>query len=254
MKNFLIASTLLVSFIFLVGCKKAYDYIEKDPNAEIKKCLLEKIAYSDPWGTEDTVVFSYNKAGDPLTGIRTSPGTGAPNYVFKYDKKGNLTEFIGMYRNGVGSEFWHKYFYDGTGKIVLDSNYIFCRVQNGQPVDPALTPEPDGSSLTFYTYDARCRIIKDSTIYSMGWTNVVTYSYDVYGNRTGFEYDQNANFHRTNKIWMFLDRDYSISNPFIAESYNSMSLPTKIDLSSKGVLQQFLVNHFSKATITYSCK
>jgi hypothetical protein len=202
-----------------------------------------------------TIVFTYNSCGDPLIGARPSPGTGAPNYIFKYDKKGRLTDFIGMYAGGTTSEFWQKFFYDGLGNIVFDSTYLFCKVQNGQPVDPRLTPEPDGLSFTFYTYDVKGRVIKDSIIsISYGWNFARTYSYNTDGNRTGREYDQKINFRRTNKIWMFIDRDYSINNPFTADSYNSKELPTKINLTSKGTYQIFLGNYFLEADITYSCK
>lgn len=244
-------------FLFFVpACKKAYDYIEANPNADMKNCSLLKIVFGDPWSdTKDSIVFTYNSCGDPVTGTRPSPKTGAPNYIFKYDKKGRLTDFAGLYADPTSSEFWHKYFYDGMGRIVLDSNYIFCRVENGQPVNPDLTPAPDRTSVTFYYYDTKCRIIKDSTVSSSyGLLFLHTYAYDANGNKIGAEYDQKLNFRRTNKIWMFLEKDYSVNNPFVANNYNSSGLPTKINLSPKGGYLRFLENYFTEADITYSCK
>src|SRR5689334_8593710 len=111
MKRF-IAIVIVATMAIIPACKKAYDYIEHNPNAEMKNCAIQKFVFSSLYWPKDSIVFTNNQYGDPIKGIRPSPGTGAPNFFFNYDKKGRLTEFIGMYAFSTGSEFWHRYFYD----------------------------------------------------------------------------------------------------------------------------------------------
>ncbi|HEY6956635.1 MAG TPA: hypothetical protein VI385_15395, partial [Flavisolibacter sp.] len=130
-----------------------------------------------------------------------------------------------------------------------DSLYTFVSFQNG-----VITEYLD-AAMTFYTYDKEGRIIKDSTLWHGGYSTVINhYSYDVNGNLEGNQYDQNLNPHRTNKIWMFLDRDYSVNNPFVADSYNAHKLPTKLNLDPKTSYFKLLTDYFHNAEIIYGCK
>lgn len=49
--------------------------------------------------------------------------------------------------------------------------------------------------------------------------------YDASGNPTGRTYDNKLNMNRTNSVWMFITRDYSVNNPFTAKQYNDKELP-----------------------------
>ena len=44
----------------------------------------------------------------------------------------------------------------------------------------------------------------------------------------GVVYDNKMNINRTNDIWQFLSRDYSVNNPFTAAAYNTARFPTTI--------------------------
>ena len=251
---------LLIAIAALTSCQKADEQLEEQSlkvnrlksvknNAEIKDCRILQISY--PLGnTNDVMQFTYNSFGDPVSVTRLlGTHTGHPNFVFKYDEKNRLIEFIGHYNNSVFAEFWHKYFYDKDGNIVLDSGYIFPRVVNGFPENAHI------QQLTYYTYDNQQRIIKDSTVFSTSATaSVHTYTYDARGNKTGVSYDDQVNLNRTNKIWMFINRDYSINNPFKADSYNLLGLPTSLNLPSHERLFGFLGTSLSKAQINYECK
>ena len=114
--------------------------------------------------------------------------------------------------------------------------------------------------LTTYTYDGTCRVIKtsaiDLSIAGGGTPAVNTYTYDASGNlvRPGIVYDNKVNIHRTNKIFMFVDRDFSMNNPFTAATYNGYSLPWT--LSSPGVLLPkilFLQRPIDNSTFVYAC-
>jgi hypothetical protein len=242
----------------LSSCQKKDEYLDTefakgkhiDGNAksigELKKCSILQIIYPVPGGTTDVLQFMYNSSGDPLSIKRNSGGhTGYPNYDFKYDQKKKLTDFVGPY-NSTTAEFWHKYFYDGYGNIVLDSTYIFPTIVNGFPENAY------DRRLTFYTYDVYNRIIKDSTVSASAPPVVHTYAYDANGNKTGRSYDGNTNINRTNSIWMFLNRDYSVNNPFNADAYNTSGLPTNFNLSQENAFG-FLGNVYSVGQIIYSC-
>ena len=254
---------LITAGVLLSSCQKADEYLNKDalkasylkngylenkPNAEIKECQIVQISY--PVGsTNDVLQFTYNSLGDPVTITRLlGPSTGHPNFVFKYDQKNRLTDFVGTYSNNNAAEFWHKYFYDNQNNIVLDSTYIFPRITNGFPENAY------SSSLTYYTYDNKRRIIKDSTVFANTSNSLVhDYSYDQNGNRMGNNYDDKINLNRTSTIWMFLNRDFSVNNSLGADSYNEAGLPLNINSTSEQGTFVFLGNFYQTAQILYNC-
>lgn len=241
------AIAALCIVLLVTSCKKVYDYIDTHPNADINICPIKEFAFSAPYNNFiDTLTFKYNIWGNPVSITRPDPRTGAPDYEFRYDKNGRLTDFIGLYSNGIWTELWHRYFYDGMGRINKDSVYVWANIINGQMSNPYDSYE------SLINYDSKNRVSQETRIWD-GHTDVFTYTYDAQGNKTGSIYDQKINFHRTNKIWMFIDRDYSMNNPFNAISYNSFGLPTKIGQSSTFSNGSFLTNYFTGVTIKYMC-
>jgi hypothetical protein len=219
-----------------------------------KKCRVVSII--EPVGSyrADTAVFEYNKWGDPVSVVHYPwPKTGSPNLFFSYDNKHRLTEARGMYRDNDG-EWYKKYFFSGPGgkQAIMDSTYVFPVFQNG-----VLTWYYN-SYATWIFNDSQGRVIKDSLVDSR-WPPVIShYSYDANGNRTGpFNYDNKVNPHVTNEIFQFIDRDYSVNNPFVAETYNLEGLPTTLNISfsvSAPYLHLPGTPGIRNATITYDCK
>lgn len=235
--------------LFFSGCEKANDYIKINPCVEMNLCSIKSMSYLGMFGELDSLVFTYNASGDPITVTRRHVGSGFPNYVFKYDKKGRLTDFYGEYANFNGAEFWHKYFYDNKGRIVVDSIFTLCDFdENG------ITHYYQASRRLLY-YDSQNRIVLDSLdppgIY---YPSASHFAYDANGNRIGRTYDGKVHFRRTNKIWMFIDRDYSVNNPFTADAYNWYGLPTAFDVAIKGGEFKFLTNYINSGRITYLCR
>ena len=221
---FWVLIVLAIASFVQAGCKKAVDYIEHHENTDLKICNIQKIdMYEQESITE--AVFAYNQWGDPVSVTRPFIGTGSPKYVFKYDQHRRLTDFIGAYSGDAGAEFWHKYVYDSHNRISIDSLFTL--------VSTNTTPWNYYFLYVHYLlYDAKERIIKDSSVpikdYWGGETTVSRYSYDDGGNYTGVYHDNNINIHRTNKIWMFIDRDYSINNTYIHATFNKRKLPVTI--------------------------
>jgi hypothetical protein len=255
MNQFLTRLAAAILIISIGGCEKTETKVfrdKSDAKADVKNCPVIQVIYSSCCLSKDTTVFAYNSWGDPITVTQLPfPGTGRPNYFFKYDKKRRLTELLGLYRGGNIGEVWHKYFYENPGKsdVVLDSSYFFPWFQNGIMVSYHT------ASATYFTYDKSGRIIKDSTIYQAGeHTSVNNYVYDANGNLWGSVYDNRTNMNQTHPIWMFLDRNYSLNNPFEAQAYNSAGLPTIIKSEGQyfSPLRVFL--SFREATISYGCQ
>ncbi|HEY6954976.1 MAG TPA: hypothetical protein VI385_07010, partial [Flavisolibacter sp.] len=220
------------------------------------------------FGAVDTIVFTYTSWGDPLTVTKFPKpffmsGYKGSNYSFTYDKKHRLIELIAFETDSTHPSvpeiiLRKKFFYDnpGNGNVTRDSTYYMPTMGHH-----------NFRSLTYYFYDKYDRIFKDSTFGPEVLTPLVySYSYDANGNRTSIKsdnhagnvytitysiYDNNTSILRTNKIWMFLERDYSVNNRFNAVSYNSRGLPTETNHTE---FKLCFDTYYDRAQITYGCK
>jgi YD repeat-containing protein len=118
--------------------------------------------------------------------------------------------------------------------------------------DTAL-PTTDHHAFTRYTYDAKRRI-SQAAVYTINYGVITgpqtyTFNYNSSGNRTGPVYDDKLNLNRTNKIWMFLARDYSMNNPFVATQYNLNDLPLVIPSATL----QIVPGASGKIKVAYAC-
>lgn len=257
-KHYHPAITLALALFLLPGCKKAIDYLQENPTAPFCPCQIRQFNYEGLFQS-DSVVFTYNTAGDPLTAIRSQPGTGAPNFFFRYDKHGRFSDLLGGYGStpfNRGIQSWDRFFYDDHDNIIMDSAYFFPGVVNDNPtIDPHLFTTV---AIFRYEYDSKRRISKVSAFINNAPWYDNTYSYDANGNRTGHAYDDKINYHRTNKIWMFIDREYSVNNPLTATyMYNNFGLPVRIT-TPEGASESFFSiaatqYDFVRADITYRC-
>ncbi|HTI93303.1 MAG TPA: hypothetical protein VL727_22040 [Puia sp.] len=240
----------------LSGCKKVLDYIGQHPGGAADAWEIKTLGYQGFYGDSETLTFSYNAWKNPVSVTRPDPRTGAPNYFFTYDKWNRLSNLICAYAGGVAPnriETWNKYFYDGKGRIVVDSLYSFPDLVNGNPVPG----EHSSLSAYYFEYDSYGRIIKETWQPEGGYPPLVsTYAYNADGNLAGPAYDNKINFRQTNKIWMFLDRNYSVNNALPATyTYNKAKLPLTIDCP-EGQAMEFHVSTnnsilFSSAKIEY---
>ncbi|MEO6314351.1 MAG: hypothetical protein ABIU63_14070 [Chitinophagaceae bacterium] len=254
-KNQFYCSILLCLAVLatISSCKKVAEEIVKDPCSDIKFCNVQSYTFAGIGSSypANTAIFTYDALGNPLTVTNTTVSTGYPNLVFKYNAAHKLTEFYRPYTNGL-FETWSKYIYDGSGRIVFDTTFALGTVTPAGPTDYY------GARLTTYTYDGTCRVIKTSSVEigGDGVPFVQEYSYNASGNlvRPGVTYDSKVNIHRTNKIFMFVDRDYSMNNPFTAATYNGYNLPSTI--SSPGVVNPaiyFLLRPIDNSSFEYKC-
>jgi hypothetical protein len=170
---------------------------------------------------------NYNKFGDPVSIIKPPQfvGTGNPNTFFWYDKKGRLSDFIGFYSSGTGFESWRHYYFDKQDRIVRDSVYIFGSMVDGKPDNAA-------AYASTYEYDDLDRIIKTTLVDRWGNNPLVwSFVYDGRGNLDGntINYDNNYNPHLLNKVWQFIELDYSINNAINGPiQYNNRRFPVNM--------------------------
>src|SRR5687768_8491964 len=213
MKQFRMLTTAL-AILTLSSCNKLIDHIKNHLDNDDKTYRIETWTRFDPeTGYPYHGKFTYNANNDPVT----FTGGGSFNWIFKYDKHKRLSETY-MYERDPYFEKeyreYRKYKYNNKGQIVSDTTYEFGFW------DSIPTPQNTYYRQTFYTYDEKGRMIK-SVIQFQDSTDlpiIAEYSYDEDGNLVipGFVYDKKMSFLRTNKVWMFLSRDYSVNNPFPA--------------------------------------
>ncbi len=220
---FLLCGCIGIATIFLLpSCvKPPRDFDPRDADNVYTGCRIKQISTVGQYASF-TRLFAYNGNNDPVSVYGPAgPGlgsTGAPALTFTYDGKHRLIEYAGPYGNGY-YEFLHRYTWQAD-KIVVDSEYNFGPV-NG--------PLPLQAAYRYLRYDKYDRVSQDSIVY-IGFNlppTVNNYNYDADGNQVGpsKQYDNKLNPHRLNRVWMFIDRDYSVNNPIAASAYNSAGLP-----------------------------
>jgi hypothetical protein len=197
--------------------------------------------------------FTYDNHNNPLTVFfnNTTTGENGTHFTFMYDNQKRLSRCYMHYDINYKEYAWYnKYIYGSNGKIVADTTWLE-RTEQDPEIEP--TPETDSYSLSFYTYDAQGRIIKFERFDEGAQVPYIsqTYSYDANGNmvRPGFTYDNKVNFMRTNKVWQFINRDYSKNNPIPAVSYNNAKLPKEFDTTA--TTSRFMNRSYNHSTFTY---
>ncbi|MBO9563365.1 MAG: hypothetical protein J7621_11350 [Niastella sp.] len=219
------------SLIAFAACNKEEDVEvnakkKKDTSSECQVLSMYYAYSSDSIG----VTVSYNKWGSPVRVTQTLTGTGHPDGIFWYNNKKQLTDYIGAY-NDNSFEFWHRYVYDNKGRVIRDTTYFFGYIVNGEP-----DTYYDLAVIT-YEYDQEERIVHTAQAWFNDPANPLHtyYSYDGSGNLVvpGVVYDDKSSIHRTNPVWMFIDRNYSQNNGY-ATTWNADGLPTHMNLSDKG--------------------
>lgn len=235
---------LLSSFFLLAGCRKEKIFLNPDGTPYKIQQITVVSSFADV--PPDTYYFTYNSFGEPLTVKHAEPGTGHPNAAFLYDQYHRFIGFVRPYDNGF-YETYSKFFYNDCNQIAGDSNYVF-----GPYIDsiPGIMPQY-GGSVTLYKYDDLGRIIQTSFAFFGQPPTIETYTYDQFGDQVlgGMVYDNRVSYLRTNAIWMFLDNNYSVHNPFKADSYNAYGLPTVFE--GENPLGQIIVAT-GTFTITYA--
>ena len=239
-----------ICLLQLYSCiKPPHDFDPRDANNVYNGCRVKQTT-NQPTVESSAITrnFVYNSNNDPVSVSSDAVSTGNPNLIFKYDAACRLIEYSGIFPNGL-YEFVHLYGYSGN-KIVTDTQYVFGTYGN--------FTDYFSKRFKYLKYDSYNRIAQDSEVFvaPSPMTKVINYSYDATGNLiNGKVYDSKLNPHRTNKVWMFIDRDYSVNNSVTANTYNSSGLP--LTYTTSGFVFDLTFGYwgyFGSAQITYECK
>lgn len=246
------------------------------PDCGAPVCQIQKLEGYEENLHETTInTIEYNAAGNPILRLRSNTGTGNDNESYRYDNKNRLTDQIlhNNTREQYGDVFWewHRFKYDNRNRIYLDSFYSIGIIGDHPLPLPVHGPIVEYLIIRF-EYDHKDRVIKETANFSDGrpWY-IKSYFYDnrqnlvkrittspsyEYADTTYFRaHDSKINYLRTNKVWQFLNRDYSENNPIAAVNYNKYDLPLKFRPGSKtGGRTYFLDITYSDLDITYKCK
>jgi hypothetical protein len=229
------------------------------PGNTIDNCDIESMTFfNNSFSVNDTLRFYYNPDGTPSHIDRAFVDDDSPKYLFRYDRQGRLLDYIGAFDNGA-AEFWTRYFYDEATRTVIDTMYtLVSQYQTWPPVFSGI------GFADLKRYDGFGRIVFFQRTFlgqvsGVDPVNLVTtqnYVYDRRGNVDVGQYDNKINFHRTNRVWQFVDNDYSNNNPLPVQQYNGYGLPTafnfNIPMNENGVTVFFDLN-FPHFEIHYSC-
>lgn len=248
--------------ILVAACKKNANDIpiaeqsSKPKVKEVKQCRITSIdVLNHLREVVGTARFEYNDKGDPTMITPPFIGTANPVHLFRYDNKERLTDYIGTYavptsiNDPVGFEFWHRYVYDNKNRVVWDTAFIW-----GMYGPDPVTLRPDLHYRRTFEYDAQDRIIKE-TFFSQHVppAGIPRYfNYDNAGNliQQGVVYDNTVSLRRSNALWMFIDRNYSVNNEVTVEGYNKYGLPTAFSTDRFHFFLSSLVVRY----VHYDCK
>lgn len=266
---------LFMLLLAATGCKKLIDYVIKNPDVTQPGCRITSFSSSSDHLARTGVIY-YNKWGNPDSVIYNEVTTGQANYRMIYDDKKRLIECLQFYPSiGVDTccngesgcnnndliwlQEWSKYSYDNKNRIVADTTYYMPIYKSGHPFPITVCEEDDPGifpTYAVYSYDQYDRVVKKVETNDNGYENIRVFKYDAKGNLVDplRKYDDKISLLRTNKIWMFLNLDYSLNNPFAGASYNSNGLPTGFNVNTDPYYFNFLKTDVRKSSFSYACK
>lgn len=274
------AFALVLAFTaFLSGCQKLIDYVHKPGNGPDLSdiCQVQTVSADGPWSA--SYVFNYNKRNDLESIITSALGTGNPNVFLIYDKKHRASQSLFSFTPTPTTPgivwAWHKYDYNKADQIIRDTMYGFTGIGS----DGVVVPSSEFMSVSVLKYDACDRVVaSDDSVWAFGnFSNTYhfAYKYDARGNLSyqarqyrgaGSQwlpyndtfrlapYDDKISIRQTNKMWMFIDKNYSINNSMSGATYNNYGLPLSFDgqqyLQGLVTLLPFL---YGNVTVQYQC-
>jgi hypothetical protein len=251
-ESIFILVAMAAGMVFISSCQKELKNLNDDTlstplPSTTSYCRINSFltSGSSAGGGADEWFIQYDQFENPTSITTFHPIFGRANHTFKYDHWHRMIEWRQEVPNGLFQE-WHFYGFDNNGRIANDSAFYM-----GQISDPRNT----AVFANYYTleYDNQGRIIrqgqrsKNDNFTSVFWSDFL---YDGHGNLIipGVTYDDKINMNRTNDIWQFLLRNYSMNNPFMAGVYNIEGYPITIP----GPF--WIIGGFAGAQPVYECR
>lgn len=258
------------------SCKKAYDYIREHPDDHLSFCRITRIranSYYYP-GLQDTLTFFYNAKGDPTDMLDRSIVRTGMDQHWRYDNRGRLIAYYIAYPppigTPVGSIEYDKYEYPRPNWVI--DTVIFYQALEFPPIyKDAFDAQIEAEQL-----DNKGRIIKRYNISDPQHPQLISeYTYDANGNLEvpnylgapyppGTTYDHMINPYRTNYIFQFTYKDFSLNNLIATDPgsvgglvpiYNQFGLPTTLPVPSLTIFTPITFDEIEQnpIEIDYAC-
>jgi hypothetical protein len=241
---YLIRFLFIISITQLAGCRKLIDIIFHEHGNNREDCQIKRVGQKSGYG--DLLIFgnvTYNNNEQPVSVIYDSLNNITPWRFFEYDNSDRLIEYRAEW--GPGREFYteiHRYGYSPSGLIVIDTAY--------------LQVEGTFNLIYYLEYDNQKRVIKQDEyiLHDDGTTSYFrteAYNYGSDGNLIleNQTYDNKPSYIGTNKIWKFVNRNYSKNNVAGALTYNEQGLPLSFGESNGAFL-----GNSTPDVIEYDCE
>lgn len=245
MKN---AFYIALLFFAFASCTK-FSFTDYKKNAgTLAFCNIA--TWTDVHGDEvRTNVFEYDSSGRPVSVTSNLNGTGNGHHFFTYDNQDRLSSY----------EY----------EFVETKQFIYDNSSNVRPAGAQVTDLLGREFAETYTYDDRGRIIKSvrafvtSPFEEDGIPDVVKdyiYLNDdlssilLNGEQVNPDvvYSSKPSVYATNKVWMFINQNYSKHAIDATEGGNRIGLPAKF---KSGHYQfPFLDIEAAGSTVTYACE
>ena len=274
--------TIGVCMLLLAGssCKKAYDFIREHPDDHLSFCRITHIRgdgfFAYP-GATDTLTFFYNAKGDPTDMLDRSPARNSQDQHWRYDNRGRLIAYYITfppppgYPPPTGAVEYHKYAYPKPDWVVDTVIYY------GTPEFPPLYKDAFDGRIDAHLLDSRGRIIRTYHLADLNPPTQPTteYKYDANGNLEvsnylgapyppGTTYDHMINPYRTNYVFQFTYKDFSLNNLIaidpasvggLVPEYNQFGLPVTLPVPSLTIftLITFDAMNSNPIEIDYAC-
>jgi hypothetical protein len=250
---YLLVTTACTITTFFCSCTKnslhAADEVKGTPlPGQDTYCRIESIWVKNGQFGQEFRTVGYDEYENPTFITNATVATGSPYRTFVYDQWHRLREYRESYSYG-NYQAWHLYAYGQDGRIHVDTTLNLGNTRDNYAI----------RSIANLEYDNQGRIIRESGVAtSINWSYTFdqNYAYDASGNliRPGVTYDNRLNINRTNDIWMFISRDYSLNNPFIADEYNAQGYPTRVNMPATTINFLHTEVFLNQSEISYGCR
>lgn len=242
------ALSIAVVLYLFVSCTKysLSDYV-KNPGIDLRFCNIK--TWTDIHGDEQRVnIFTYDDNENPISVTSNQQGTGSGHHFFTYDEDQRLIkyefEFVhtkeyhyssasrkalgAKVTDALGREFSETYTYDDKGRIIKSVKSLVSTPYEEDDI-------PDETREYIYQNDDLSSIL----------LNGEQISQDVV-------YTNKASVYMTNKVWMFVNQNYSRHSTESVDSSNRLGLPLTFNPSKYSF--PFLDIEGTGSTVTYFCR
>jgi len=268
----LLSAAVCLLLLLFSSCRKNSGPIPH-PGDTDSLCQVIQLRVLSVFGP-DRYAISYNTNGNPVSmlvdSVDANVKLGNLDHYYRYDNTDRLSDQVVANISSAVANASHKYVY--VSPTLIEDTLLYFNQDDPSSLPSVYAPTPTSAAAKYYILysyglDARGRVVTATSASSnlTQSSKTLTWTYDANGNRNltdrSLTYDNKLNPYLTNKVWQFLNLDYSVNNPVRTDSsynnvYNEFGLPvdlqTIVDYDDNLIL--FGVQNFNpNIQISYAC-